>query len=50
VDAPARAVGEAVVAALRLAAIRGGQDPTVRLAAFATRALTLFGPRIPRAS
>jgi hypothetical protein len=50
VDAPAQAVGEAVVAALRLAAIRGGKDATARLAAFATRALTLFGPRVPRPS
>ena len=45
VDAPAHAVGEAVVAALRIAVARGGNDPTPRLAAFANRALTLFGPR-----
>lgn len=48
VEAPAKAVGEAVVAALRLAANRGGRDPYSRLAAFATRALTLFGPRASR--
>lgn len=45
VDAPAQAVGEAVVAALRLAANRGGGDAPARLAAFASRALNLFGPR-----
>jgi hypothetical protein len=50
VDAPARAVGEAVVAALRLAALRGGNDATAQLAAYATRALTLFGPRSPKPS
>jgi len=50
VYAPARAVGEAVVAALRLAAIRGGEDATACLTSFATRALALFGPRIPRSS
>ena len=50
VEAPAQAVGEAVVAALKLAALRGGNNPTDRLAIFATRALTLFGPRSPRPS
>jgi hypothetical protein len=50
VDAPPQAVGEAVVAALKLSALRTGKNPTERLATFATRALTLFGPRPPRTS
>jgi hypothetical protein len=50
VDAPARAVGEAVVAALRMAALHNGQDATAQLAAYATRALTLFGPRTAKPS
>jgi hypothetical protein len=50
VDAPPQAVSEAVVAALKLAALRAGADSSGRLAEFATRALILFGPRAPRPS
>jgi hypothetical protein len=50
VDAPAQAVEDAVVAALRLAASREGKDAAPRLATFVTRALTLFGPRAVRPS
>jgi hypothetical protein len=45
VPAPPEAVAAAVVAALKLAAAHAGADEASRLNAYATRALTLFGPR-----
>lgn len=50
VPAPPQAVADAAVTALRLAALRGGGAPTARLASYAQRALTLFGPRPARAA
>jgi len=43
VQAPQQAVAEAVVAALRISAARTGSEAPARLAAYAMRALTLFG-------
>jgi Family of unknown function (DUF6931) len=48
VEAPVEAVAGAVVAALSLSATQGGGDASARLASYATRALTLFGPRATR--
>ncbi|MBV8909837.1 MAG: hypothetical protein JOZ89_03655 [Gammaproteobacteria bacterium] len=50
VPAPPHAVADAAVTALRLAALRGEGAPTARLASYAQRALTLFGPRPARAA
>lgn len=50
VAAPPQAVADAVVAALRMAALRGEGEPAARLSAYAQRALTLFGPRPARAA
>jgi hypothetical protein len=50
VEAPAHVVGEAVVAALKMSAARAGPAAPERLAGYATRALTLFGPRPARIS
>jgi hypothetical protein len=50
VPAPPQAVADAAVVALRLAALRGEGAPTMRLAAYAQRAITLFGPRPARAA
>jgi hypothetical protein len=46
VPAPPEAVAAAVVAALKLAAAQAGAAEAARLNAYATRALTLFGPRV----
>ena len=45
VPAPPEAVASAVVAALKLAAVRAGVDEAARLKAFASRALAVFAPR-----
>jgi hypothetical protein len=50
VPAPPQVVGEAVVAALKMAAVRAGAAAPARLAAYATRAINLFGPRPMKAS
>jgi hypothetical protein len=50
VPAPPQAVAEAVVAALRMAALRAGSEAPARLSGFAMRALALFGPRPARAA
>lgn len=43
VPAPRQAVGEAVIAALKMVAARGGAARQPRLKAYATRALSIFG-------
>jgi hypothetical protein len=45
IPAPQQAVAEAVLAALRFAAVRAGSEAPARLTACAMRALTLFGVR-----
>ena len=44
VPAPPEAIAAAVVAALKLAAVRAGAEEAARLNAYARRALALFGP------
>jgi hypothetical protein len=50
VEAPPHAVGEAVVAALKMSAVSAGAAAPARLSAYAARALSIFGPRSARVS
>ena len=46
VPAPPEAIAAAIVAALKLAAVRAGAEEAARLTAYARRALAVFGPRV----